>query len=82
MVEQPVAKKGAILGCDSVYTLALAYAGTSHNSAICWLLHVAVSDTSDNVCRTAVTSAFLPFENAVQVLRIVQLLSGDYNPHV
>ena len=47
------------------------------------LLHIAVSDTSDDVRRAAVTSlAFLLFKNPGQVPRIVQLLSESYNPHV
>jgi 26S proteasome regulatory subunit N2 len=46
-------------------------------------LHIAVSDTSDDVRRAAVTSlAFLLFKNPGQVPRIVQLLSESYNPHV
>jgi 26S proteasome regulatory subunit N2 len=66
-----------------VYTLALAYAGTSNNDAVRQLLHIAVSDTSDDVRRAAVTSlAFLLFKNPGQVPRIVQLLSESYNPHV
>ena len=47
------------------------------------LLHIAVSDTSDDVRRAAVTSlAFLLSKNPGQVPRIVQLLSESYNPHV
>jgi 26S proteasome regulatory subunit N2 len=47
------------------------------------LLHIAVSDTSDDVRRAAVTSlAFLLFKIPRQVPRIVQLLSESYNPHV
>lgn len=66
-----------------MYTVALAYAGTSNNDAIRTLLHVAVSDTSDDVRRAAVTSlAFVLFKNPAQVPRIVQLLSESYNPHV
>lgn len=66
-----------------MYALGLAYAGTSNNNAIRQLLHVAVSDTSDDVRRAAVTSlAFLLFKNPSQVPRIVQLLSESYNPHV
>ena len=72
-----------ILRYGGVYTLALAYAGTSNNDAIRKLLHVAVSDTSDDVRRAAVTAlAFLLFKNPSQVPRIVQLLSESYNPHV
>jgi 26S proteasome regulatory subunit N2 len=63
--------------------LALAYAGTSNNDAVRQLLHIAVSDTSDDVRRAAVTSlAFLLFKNPGHVPRIVQLLSESYNPHV
>lgn len=66
-----------------VYTLALAYAGTSNNNAIRRLLHIAVSDTSDDVRRAAVTAlSFLLFKNPQQVPRVVQLLSESYNPHV
>lgn len=63
--------------------MALAYAGTANNEAVRKLLHIAVSDTSDDVRRAAVTSlAFLLFKNPGQVPRIVQLLSESYNPHV
>lgn len=66
-----------------VYTLALAYAGTANNDAVRQLLHIAVSDVSDDVRRAAVTAlAFLLFKNPGQVPRIVQLLSESYNPHV
>lgn len=66
-----------------MYTLALAYAGTANNDAVRQLLHIAVSDTSDDVRRAAVTSlAFLLFKNPSQVPRVVQLLSESYNPHV
>lgn len=61
----------------------MAYAGTSNNDAVRKLLHIAVSDTSDDVRRAAVTSlAFLLFKNPSHVPRIVQLLSESYNPHV
>lgn len=77
MLQDPILRYGG------VYTLALAYAGTSDNAAIRKLLHVAVSDTSDDVRRAAVTTlAFLLFKNPSQVPRIVQLLSESYNPHV
>lgn len=72
-----------IIRYGGVYTLALAYAGTANNSAIRQLLHIAVSDTSDDVRRAAVTSlAFLLYKNPSQVPRMVQLLSESYNPHV
>lgn len=83
MVKQLLAEKDPILRYGGVYTLALAYAGTANNDAVRKLLHIAVSDTSDDVRRAAVTSlAFLLFKNPSQVPRIVQLLSESYNPHV
>ncbi|EGO30956.1 hypothetical protein SERLADRAFT_364688 [Serpula lacrymans var. lacrymans S7.9] len=82
-IKSLLAEKDPILRYGGVYTLALAYAGTSNNDAIRQLLHIAVSDTSDDVRRAAVTSlAFLLFKNPSQVPRIVQLLSESYNPHV
>lgn len=78
-----LAEKDPILRYGGVYTLALAYAGTSNNDAVRRLLHIAVSDTSDDVRRAAVTAlALLLFKNPAQVPRIVQLLSESYNPHV
>ncbi|GJE85724.1 26S proteasome regulatory subunit rpn2 [Phanerochaete sordida] len=83
MSNELLGDKDPILRYGGVYTLALAYAGTSDNTAIRKLLHVAVSDTSDDVRRAAVTAlAFLLFKNPSQVPRIVQLLSESYNPHV
>jgi len=83
IVAKLLAEKDPILRYGGVYTLALAYAGTSDNDAVRKLLHVAVSDTSDDVRRAAVTAlAFLLFKNPGQVPRIVQLLSESYNPHV
>ncbi|KAK7059054.1 proteasome regulatory particle base subunit [Paramarasmius palmivorus] len=78
-----LAETDPILRYGGVYTLALAYAGTSNNDAVRKLLHIAVSDVSNDVRRAAVTClAFLLFKNPGQVPRIVQLLSESYNPHV
>lgn len=66
-----------------MYTIALAYAGTSNNKAIRKLLHVAVSDVSDDVRRAAVTAlGFVMFRNHANVPHVVQLLCQSYNPHV
>ncbi|KAH8091752.1 hypothetical protein DFH11DRAFT_1695055 [Phellopilus nigrolimitatus] len=76
-------RKDFILRYGGVYTVALAYAGTSNYGAIRKLLHIVVSDTPDDVRRAAVTSlALVLFKNPGQVPRIVQLLSESYNPHV
>ncbi|CAE6456206.1 unnamed protein product [Rhizoctonia solani] len=83
VIENALKEKDPLLRYGGVYTLALAYAGTGDSRAVRKLLHVAVSDTSDDVRRAAVTAlAFLLFKNPTQVPRIVQLLSESYNPHV
>ncbi|BGP13392.1 proteasome regulatory particle base subunit [Rhodosporidiobolus nylandii] len=83
LVETLLGDADAILRYGGIYTLALAYAGTGNNGAIRKLLHVAVSDVSDDVRRAAVTAlGFILFRNPTQVPRIVQLLAESYNPHV
>lgn len=67
-------------GC---FTIALAYSGTGHKKAIKKLLHVAVSDSSDDVRRAAVISlGFVLISDYKTVPLIVELLSESYNPHV
>jgi 26S proteasome regulatory subunit N2 len=66
-----------------IMTVALAYCGTGSNKAVRKLLHVAVSDVSDDVRRVAVMSlGFILFRKYNSVPRMVELLSESYNPHV
>ncbi|CAK1354092.1 unnamed protein product [Cercospora beticola] len=66
-----------------IMTIALAYAGSGSNKAVRKLLHVAVSDVSDDVRRVAVMSlGFVLFRKPGSVPRMVELLSESYNPHV
>lgn len=66
-----------------IMTIALAYCGTSSNKAVRKLLHVAVSDVSDDVRRVAVMSlGFVLFRKPGAVPRMVELLAESYNPHV
>ncbi|KAI9733050.1 MAG: proteasome regulatory particle base subunit [Cirrosporium novae-zelandiae] len=66
-----------------IMTIALAYCGTGSNKAVRKLLHVAVSDVSDDVRRAAVMSlGFILFRKHSSVPRMVELLSESYNPHV
>ena len=66
-----------------IMTIALAYCGTGSNKAIRKLLHVAVSDVSDDVRRMAVMSlGFILFRKPGSVPRMVELLAESYNPHV
>jgi 26S proteasome regulatory subunit N2 len=67
----------------SIMMIALAYAGTGSNKAVRRLLHVAVSDVSDDVRRVAVMSlGFVLFRKPGSVPRMVELLAESYNPHV
>ena len=61
----------------------MAYAATADNAAIRRLLHVAVSDVSDDVRRAAVTClGFLLCSSPEQCPPMVQLLAESFNPHV
>lgn len=66
-----------------IMTVALAYCGSGSNKAVRKLLHVAVSDVSDDVRRAAVMSlGFVLFRKPGSVPRMVELLAESYNPHV
>ncbi|KAJ3223641.1 proteasome regulatory particle base subunit [Clydaea vesicula] len=83
LIEQLSLDKDPVLRYGGIYTVAMAYSGTGSNKAIRRLLHVAVSDVSDDVRRAAVTAiGFVLFRTPKQVPKVVQLLSESYNPHV
>lgn len=83
LIRELEAEKDPILRYGAVWTVALAYAGTSSNSAINKLLHFAVSDANDDVRRAAVTSlGFVLFRNPEELPRLVELLTESYNPSV
>jgi 26S proteasome regulatory subunit N2 len=66
-----------------MHTIALAYAGTNDNKAIRRLLHVGVSDVSDDVRRAAITAlGFILFRTPEQCPSVVSLLCESFNPHV
>jgi len=83
LIEQLTSDKDAILRYGAMFTLGLAYCGTANNSAISRLLHVAVSDVSDDVRRAAVMNlGFLLCSQPEQCPKIVSLLAESFNPHV
>uniref|UniRef100_A0A6B2KX95 Uncharacterized protein n=1 Tax=Arcella intermedia TaxID=1963864 RepID=A0A6B2KX95_9EUKA len=83
MIETLTTDKDPILRYGGQFAIGLAYAGTANNKAIRKLLHVAVSDVSDDVRRAAVMClGFVLFRQPEQVPRLVTLLSESYNPHV
>lgn len=60
-----------------MYTIAMAYCGTGSNVAIRRLLHVAVSDVSDDVRRAAVMAlGFILFKTPEQVPSLVRNILG------
>jgi 26S proteasome regulatory subunit N2 len=83
LIEQLTLDKDPILRYGAMYMIGMAYVGTSNNDALKKLLHFAVSDVSDDVRRAAVTNiGFLMLKNSQQIPKIVNLLSGSFNPHV
>lgn len=83
IIETLIEEQDPILRYGGAYTIALAYAGTGNNKAIKKLLHIAVSDASDDVRRAAVMGlGFILLRNHQAVPRMVELLSESHNPHV
>lgn len=83
VIEQLLSDKDPILRYGGMYAIGLAYACTANNAAVQKLLHVAVSDVSDDVRRAAVTCLGFVLANVPeQVPRVVSLLAESYNPHV
>ncbi|EGV60172.1 proteasome regulatory particle base subunit [Yamadazyma tenuis] len=82
-IKELMGKENFMLRYGGVFTIALAYAGTGNNKAIQQLLHVAVSDPSDDVRRAAVMClGFVLIRDYTAAPQIVELLSQSYNPHV
>mmetsp|Transcript_43547 Transcript_43547/g.81818 ORF Transcript_43547/g.81818 Transcript_43547/m.81818 type:complete len:1095 (+) Transcript_43547:108-3392(+) len=83
LIQQMILDKDAILRYGACWTIALAYVGTSHNTAIRKLLHISVSDVSDDVRRAAVIAlGFVMCNVPDQLPSVVKLLAESYNPHV
>ncbi|OAA54957.1 26S proteasome regulatory subunit rpn2 [Niveomyces insectorum RCEF 264] len=83
MIEALLNDPDPTLRYGGILTVAMAYCGTGSNKAIRKLLHIAVSDVSDDVRRIAVMSlGFILFRKPGSVPRMVELLSESYNPHV
>jgi len=83
IIEQMVNDQDAIVRYGSMFVTALAYCGTANNKAIRRVLHLAVSDVSDDVRRAAVMSlGFILSSMPSQCPKVVALLSESFNPHV
>jgi 26S proteasome regulatory subunit N2 len=83
LVDELANDKDAILRFSAMWMLALAFAGTGDNGAVRRLLHAAVSESDDDVRRTAVTGlGFLLFKRPTELPQLLELLAASYNPHV
>ena len=83
LIRQLADDKDHLLRYGGMYAIGMAYCGTANNSAMKILLHVAVSDMSDDVRRAAVMAlGFVLFRVPHQAPRVVSLLAASYNPHL
>jgi len=83
VIDELISNTDPIMRYGAMFTVAMAYCGTANNSAIRKLLHMAVSDVSDDVRRAAVMSlGFLLSAQPEQCPKMVSLLAESYNPHV
>merc|ERR1711981_290373 len=75
--KDPLLRRAACLGTG------LAWVGTGSNEALSRMLHIAVSDVSDDVRRASVQAiGFILARNPENCPHVVELLSHSYNPHV
>merc|ERR1719502_1045916 len=83
LIQQMLLDKDAILRYGGCFCIALAYVGTSQSAAIRRLLHISVSDVSDDVRRAAVMAlGFVMCNEPEQLPSVVRLLAESYNPHI
>jgi len=75
--------KNPLLRCSAMYTISMAYCGTSNEIAVNKLLHVANSDISDDVRCAAVTSLGFLFSRTPELcLKTVSIYTKSCNPYV
>jgi 26S proteasome regulatory subunit N2 len=83
LIEQLCSDKDHLIRYGGVFTIGSAYVGTANNAAVRRLLHIAVSDVSNDVRRAAVICLGLVMVRLPERLPgLIALLSESYNPHV
>jgi 26S proteasome regulatory subunit N2 len=83
IIDQLTRDRDPIVRYGGMYAIAMAYCGTGDNGAVRRLLHVAVSDVSDDVKRAAVTClGFVLCRTPEAVPRLVILLAESFNAHL
>ncbi|CAE7360597.1 RPN2B [Symbiodinium sp. CCMP2456] len=81
LIQEMLLDKDAILRYGGCFAIALAYVGTSQNAAIRKLLHISVSDVSDDVRRAAVMAlGFVMCNVPEQLPGVVKLLAESKRP--
>ena len=83
VIAQLTEDQDPLLRYGGMFAIGMAYCGTANNGAMKILLHVAVSDVSDDVRRSAVLAlGFVLYRVPHQAPRVVALLAASYNPHL
>ncbi|KEP66105.1 UNVERIFIED_CONTAM: Proteasome/cyclosome repeat-containing protein [Hammondia hammondi] len=83
LIDQLCKDSDALIRYGGMFTIAMAYCTTANSGAIRRLLHVSVSDVSDDVRRAAVIAlGFVLCGDRQQLAQILKILSGSFNPHV
>lgn len=83
IIDQLTRDRDPIVRYGGMYAIAMAYCGTGDNGSVRKLLHVAVSDVSDDVKRAAVTClGFVLCRTPEAVPRLVVLLAESFNAHL
>eukprot|EP01031_Cornospumella_fuschlensis_P029294 gene29294-35366_t len=83
IIEQLCGDRDPLVRYGGMYAMALAYVATGENKIVRKLLHVAVSDVSDDVRRAAVVCiGFVMLSSPLAIPPLVALLAESFNPHV
>jgi len=83
LAEQLLRDQDAILRYSGCFCLASAYVGTANNKAIRRLLHIAVSDVSNDVRRASVIAiGFVLCNQPERLPKVVSLLAESFNADV
>ncbi|OEH75960.1 proteasome cyclosome repeat-containing protein [Cyclospora cayetanensis] len=83
LIGQCLAESDPLIRYGGVFAIGLAYCATGKKRAVERLLHLGVADVNDDVRRAAVLSlGFVLCAHKEELLRVMRLLCGSYNPHV
>eukprot|EP00049_Salpingoeca_infusionum_P024811 m.17180 g.17180 ORF g.17180 m.17180 type:complete len:931 (-) comp7356_c0_seq1:1525-4317(-) len=82
-IDDLLSDKDPILRMSGCHSIAMAYAATGENRVVRRLLHIVVSDASDDVRRTASTAlGFIYMRTPEHLPNVLRLLCESFSPHV